>query len=85
MIHVIFLIFPLKGQAKVKNNYTTSGYYFLNSWRPLRGTVFMQFNDSSTITQCLRGKMIYMLGDSTVRQWFEYLTAVVPGKIMFID
>lgn len=80
-----FIILPLKVQAKIKNNYTPTGYYFLSSWRPLTGAVVMQFNDSSTITQCLRGKMIYMLGDSTVRQWFEYLTAVVPGKIMFIN
>lgn len=39
-----------------------------------------QFNNKSAITQCLKGKMIYMFGDSTVRQWFEYLTAFVPGK-----
>ncbi|MCI4378420.1 hypothetical protein PGIGA_G00215710 [Pangasianodon gigas] len=67
-----------KGQAKVKKNYNAAGYYFHNSWRPLSGAVIQQFNDSSTITHCLRGKIIYMLGDSTVRQWFEYLTAFVP-------
>ncbi|KAM9462829.1 NXPE family member 3-like [Clarias gariepinus] len=36
------------------------------------------FNDSAAITHCLRGKLVYMFGDSTVRQWFEYLTAFVP-------
>ncbi|CAL8370767.1 unnamed protein product [Arctogadus glacialis] len=27
---------------------------------------------------CLTGKVIHMYGDSTVRQWFEYLNALVP-------
>ncbi|KAK2850081.1 hypothetical protein Q7C36_008864 [Tachysurus vachellii] len=67
-----------KGLAKLKNNYKTAGFYFHNIWRPLHGAVLQQFNDSSNITQCLRGKIMYMLGDSTVRQWFEYLTASVP-------
>ncbi|XP_026768676.3 NXPE family member 3 [Pangasianodon hypophthalmus] len=67
-----------KGQAKVKNNYNTAGYYFHDTWRSLNGAVIQQFNDSSAITHCLRGKIVYMLGDSTLRQWFEYLTAFVP-------
>ncbi|KAF4087281.1 hypothetical protein AMELA_G00093820 [Ameiurus melas] len=37
------------------------------------------FNDPSAITQCLRGKIVYLFGDSTIRQWFEYLTAFVPN------
>ncbi|XP_041925586.1 NXPE family member 3 isoform X1 [Alosa sapidissima] len=55
-----------------------SGYYYQGSWRPLSGIPIQQFNDSSAITQCLRGKLFYMFGDSTVRQWFEYLNAFVP-------
>ncbi|XP_031443208.1 NXPE family member 3-like [Clupea harengus] len=55
-----------------------SGYYYQGSWRPLAGIPIQQFNDSSTITQCLQGKLFYMYGDSTVRQWFEYLNAFVP-------
>ncbi|XP_076015150.1 NXPE family member 3 isoform X2 [Genypterus blacodes] len=57
---------------------TPSGYYYGGSWRPLGGVTMRQFNDSSAITQCLRGKVINMYGDSTVRQWFEYLNAFVP-------
>ncbi|XP_071775808.1 NXPE family member 3 isoform X2 [Centroberyx gerrardi] len=57
---------------------TPSGYYYEGSWRPLGGATMRQFNDSSAITQCLRGKVINMYGDSTVRQWFEYLNAFVP-------
>ncbi|XP_067114412.1 NXPE family member 3 isoform X1 [Osmerus mordax] len=55
-----------------------SGYYFQGSWRPLGEYAMHQFNDSSAITQCLKGKVLYMYGDSTVRQWFEYLNAFVP-------
>ncbi|KAL2081367.1 hypothetical protein ACEWY4_023220 [Coilia grayii] len=54
------------------------GYYYQGSWRPLSGMPIQQFNDSSAITQCLSGKLFYMYGDSTVRQWFEYLNAFVP-------
>ena len=60
--------------------YTPSGYYYQSSWRSFGGTTVRQFNDSSSITQCLSGKVIHMYGDSTVRQWFEYLNAFVPGE-----
>ncbi|XP_018557870.1 NXPE family member 3 [Lates calcarifer] len=55
-----------------------SGYYYGDSWRPLGGVTMRQFNESSAITQCLKNKVINMYGDSTVRQWFEYLIAFVP-------
>ncbi|KAM9851368.1 NXPE family member 3 [Aulostomus maculatus] len=55
-----------------------SGFYYEDSWRPLGGFTSRGFNDSSVITQCLKNKMIYMYGDSTVRQWFEYLIALLP-------
>lgn len=77
---------PLKDKTVVEsdtlNLETTkiapSGYYFGNSWKSLNGFKIRQFNDSTVATQCLRNKMIYMYGDSTVRQWFEYLIALVP-------
>uniref|UniRef100_A0A8C5B3M3 NXPE C-terminal domain-containing protein n=2 Tax=Gadus morhua TaxID=8049 RepID=A0A8C5B3M3_GADMO len=34
--------------------------------------------DAKSITQCLTGKVMNMYGDSTMRQWFEYLRAFVP-------
>lgn len=55
-----------------------SGYYYEDSWTPLNGLKIRQFNHSTAATQCLRNKMIYMYGDSTVRQWFEYLIALAP-------
>ncbi|MCI4378277.1 hypothetical protein PGIGA_G00213930 [Pangasianodon gigas] len=68
-----------RGQAKVKNHYISAGYYFHGTWRPLNGAVIRRFNHSSAITHCLRGKAVYMFGDSTVRQWSEYLTSSLPN------
>ncbi|XP_062258453.1 NXPE family member 3 [Platichthys flesus] len=56
-----------------------SGYYYEESWRPLGGATMRQFNNTSAIIRCLKDKMIHLYGDSTVRQWFEYLIAFVPG------
>nr|XP_040041121.1 NXPE family member 3-like isoform X1 [Gasterosteus aculeatus aculeatus] len=69
------------GQLKVKSSSVTSlpsGYYYQGVWRALGGTTVSQFN-SSAITQCLKGKAVHMYGDSTVRQWFEFLNALLPG------
>ncbi|KAK7882456.1 hypothetical protein WMY93_028630 [Mugilogobius chulae] len=55
-----------------------SGYYYEDSWKPLNGFKIRQFNNSTIATQCLRNKMIYMYGDSTARQWFEYLISLAP-------
>ncbi|KAI7801046.1 putative NXPE family member 3-like, partial [Triplophysa rosa] len=33
---------------------------------------------TQTATQCLKDKHIYLMGDSTVRQWFEFLQKRVP-------
>ncbi|XP_059894740.1 NXPE family member 3-like isoform X1 [Gadus macrocephalus] len=57
--------------------YNPSGYYYKGSWRSFDGTPVRQF-DAKSITQCLTGKVINMYGDSTMRQWFEYLRAFVP-------
>ncbi|XP_051937546.1 NXPE family member 3-like [Hippocampus zosterae] len=56
----------------------TSGYYYQDSWMPLVGVTMRQFDEASAITQCLTKKVVYMYGDSTVRQWFEYLLSVLP-------
>lgn len=61
----------------------TSGYYYQNSWRPLDGANMHHFNNSSAISDCLKNKVINMFGDSTVRQWFEYLIASVPGNCFY--
>lgn len=57
-----------------------SGYYYGNTWRSLGDVAMRHFNQSSAIVQCLKNKVINMYGDSTVRQWFEYLVTFVPGE-----
>ncbi|XP_077435328.1 NXPE family member 3-like isoform X2 [Vanacampus margaritifer] len=60
----------------------TSGYYYQDAWRPLGGVAMRHFNAAS-VTQCLANKVVYMYGDSTIRQWYEYLVAVLPGAKEF--
>ncbi|KAM8856140.1 NXPE family member 3 isoform 1-T1 [Spinachia spinachia] len=80
-------VLPPRKEAEVENSsvnpepskLTPSGYFYRDSWRPLGDVSMRQFNDLSDITQCLKNKVINMYGDSTVRQWFEYLIALVPG------
>ncbi|XP_063302455.1 NXPE family member 3-like [Pelobates fuscus] len=55
-----------------------SGYYYKDQWTSLvcMGRHFPQPDDARA---CLRGKDIYMFGDSTLRQWFEYLENFIPS------
>ncbi|XP_035120510.3 NXPE family member 4 [Callithrix jacchus] len=49
-----------------------SGYVWRNTWNPVScslATVKMK--------ECLRGKFIYLMGDSTIRQWMEYFKASI--------
>ncbi|XP_062995584.1 NXPE family member 2-like [Elgaria multicarinata webbii] len=53
-----------------------SGFALQNQWRP----VFCNMANLNALDQvhtCLKGKIVYLLGDSTVRQWMEYLTRTV--------
>ncbi|XP_049584211.1 NXPE family member 3-like [Syngnathus scovelli] len=56
----------------------TSGYYYQDLWRPLGGISMRHFDKAFAITQCLTNKSVYMYGDSTMRQWYEYLYSVLP-------
>ncbi|XP_036977172.1 NXPE family member 3-like [Acanthopagrus latus] len=75
-------VLPKKeGQLNVESSIVKSGpagYYYQGVWHALGGSTVHQFNIEA-ITQCLKGKVIYMFGDSTVRQFFEYLTAELPN------
>ncbi|XP_049422955.1 NXPE family member 3-like isoform X2 [Epinephelus fuscoguttatus] len=71
----------MKGQPEVKSSYLTpgpSGYYYQGVWRALGGPTVHQFNNPPAISQCLKGKVVHMYGDSTIRQFFEYLTRALP-------
>ncbi|XP_078021303.1 NXPE family member 3-like isoform X4 [Epinephelus lanceolatus] len=70
-----------EGQPEVKSSYLTpgpSGYYYQGVWRALGGPTVHQFNTPPAISQCLKGKVVHMYGDSTIRQFFEYLTQALP-------
>ncbi|XP_075764008.1 NXPE family member 3 isoform X2 [Pelodiscus sinensis] len=58
------------------------GYYYQDQWRP-RTYWIRHFNNSADISECLQGKVVHLFGDSTLRQWFEYLTAFVPDLVEF--
>ncbi|XP_024140920.1 NXPE family member 3 [Oryzias melastigma] len=66
----------IKGTNNMRKN--PSGYYYHGVWRPLDGTKLQQFNSSKAASQCLRGKVLHLFGDSTIRQWFEYLISFLP-------
>ncbi|XP_069804735.1 NXPE family member 3-like [Dendropsophus ebraccatus] len=55
-----------------------SGFYYNDSWTSLTclGRHFPRPVDALT---CLKGKDIHMFGDSTLRQWFEYLERFIPS------
>ncbi|XP_008057195.1 NXPE family member 4 isoform X2 [Carlito syrichta] len=59
---------PRKEKCKLGMTSTIpSGHVWKNTWNPVScslATVKMR--------ECLRGKFIYLLGDSTIRQWMEY-------------
>ncbi|XP_072901329.1 NXPE family member 3-like [Hemitrygon akajei] len=55
-----------------------SGYYYNDQWMSTTCNI-CRFDTPAKITTCLHGKKVYLFGDSTIRQWFEYLTSFVPG------
>uniref|UniRef100_UPI0037E7AC2D NXPE family member 3-like n=1 Tax=Semicossyphus pulcher TaxID=241346 RepID=UPI0037E7AC2D len=75
-----------KGQPEVKESIGksgVSGYYYQGVWRALGGIKVRQFNTTSAVNQCLKGKIVHLYGDSTIRQWFEYLNAFLPDAKEF--
>ncbi|XP_063786988.1 NXPE family member 3-like [Pseudophryne corroboree] len=55
-----------------------SGFYHGDNWRSF-ACLGRHFPQPSDALACLRGKDIHMLGDSTLRQWFEYLERFIPS------
>ncbi|KAM8972530.1 NXPE family member 3-like [Pelodytes ibericus] len=55
-----------------------SGYYYNDQWTSLV-CLGKHFPSPADATSCLRGKDIHMFGDSTLRQWFEYLETFIPA------
>uniref|UniRef100_A0A3Q0S8L8 Neurexophilin and PC-esterase domain family member 3 n=1 Tax=Amphilophus citrinellus TaxID=61819 RepID=A0A3Q0S8L8_AMPCI len=57
-----------------------SGYYYNGMWQAVGGPAVHQFNTPSAIIQCLKGKVVHLYGDSTIRQWFEYFNTLPDLK-----
>ncbi|XP_038658205.1 NXPE family member 3-like [Scyliorhinus canicula] len=55
-----------------------SGFYYQDRWMSTSCDIW-HFNTPASVTDCLRGKGIYIFGDSTIRQWYEYLAGFLPG------
>ncbi|KAM4678329.1 NXPE family member 3-like [Discoglossus pictus] len=55
-----------------------SGFYYQDVWESCV-CLAQSFNHPSNVASCLGGKIIYMFGDSTLRQWWEYLVGFVPS------
>ncbi|KAJ8354734.1 hypothetical protein SKAU_G00223010 [Synaphobranchus kaupii] len=54
-----------------------SGFYMRDVWTSLVCAT-AHFN-APRITQCLKDREVYMMGDSTMRQWYHYLAKSVPS------
>ncbi|XP_067897036.1 NXPE family member 3-like [Heterodontus francisci] len=59
-----------------------SGFYYEDQWMSTTCNI-RRFDTPARITFCLHRKKVYLFGDSTLRQWFEYLNEFVPGLKIF--
>ncbi|XP_069502514.1 NXPE family member 3-like [Ambystoma mexicanum] len=55
-----------------------SGFYYEDVWRTLACS-HKTFATPPEASKCLKGKIIHMFGDSTLRQWWEYLLDFIPS------
>uniref|UniRef100_A0A673FS37 NXPE C-terminal domain-containing protein n=1 Tax=Sinocyclocheilus rhinocerous TaxID=307959 RepID=A0A673FS37_9TELE len=66
---------------KCRSGMTTpvpAGFYLNDVWKSFVCNT-RQFSPAQ-MGNCLKNKIVYLMGDSTTRQWFEYLERNVPGK-----
>ncbi|XP_043853796.1 NXPE family member 1-like [Dromiciops gliroides] len=59
-----------------------SGYTFQGRWIPT-SCKLTQFNAMNIISDCLKGKLIYLMGDSTLRQWILYFPSIMKNLKFF--
>lgn len=55
-----------------------TGFVLNNIWTSLQCQA-QNFATPTMVAKCLRGKKVYFLGDSTTRQWWEYLVSFIPS------
>ncbi|OCT72369.1 hypothetical protein XELAEV_18035347mg [Xenopus laevis] len=58
------------------------GYFFHNDWHPVFCNL-STYEPQSIVEKCLSDKLIYLMGDSTIRQWIEYLPSIMKGLKFF--
>uniref|UniRef100_A0A671MAJ1 NXPE C-terminal domain-containing protein n=1 Tax=Sinocyclocheilus anshuiensis TaxID=1608454 RepID=A0A671MAJ1_9TELE len=66
---------------KCRSGMTTpvpAGFYLNDVWKSFVCNT-RQFSPAQ-MGNCLKNKIVYLMGDSTTRQWFEFLERNVPGK-----
>ncbi|XP_060086533.1 NXPE family member 3-like [Heteronotia binoei] len=54
------------------------GFYYRDVWVSLECSS-RTFPTPDLVLGCLRGKVVHMMGDSTLRQWWEFLVAFIPS------
>uniref|UniRef100_A0AAY5L033 NXPE C-terminal domain-containing protein n=2 Tax=Esox lucius TaxID=8010 RepID=A0AAY5L033_ESOLU len=59
------------------HNPVPAGFYLQDHWISLVCDS-KRFSSAKQVSACLNDKQILMMGDSTLRQWFEYLEKTVP-------
>ncbi|KAL0153669.1 hypothetical protein M9458_051034, partial [Cirrhinus mrigala] len=65
---------------KCRSGLTTpvpAGFYLKDVWKSFVCNT-RQFSPKQ-MRNCLKNKIVYLMGDSTTRQWFEYFEKTVPG------
>uniref|UniRef100_A0A8C5PXF3 NXPE C-terminal domain-containing protein n=1 Tax=Leptobrachium leishanense TaxID=445787 RepID=A0A8C5PXF3_9ANUR len=70
-------------------NLDPSGFFYQDVWIS-RSCRNRPFPDSVSASSCLHGRVLYMFGDSTLRQWWEYLVNFIPcdniaGPLLAVD
>ena len=43
-----------------------------------------ELTETKTINDCLKRKLIYLMGDSTLRQWIQYLPKMVKSMCLIL-
>ncbi|XP_053547161.1 NXPE family member 4-like [Bombina bombina] len=50
------------------------GYFYQNMWYHLSCNI-SRYRGKENINKCLQGRIVYLIGDSTIRQWMNYITS----------
>uniref|UniRef100_A0A8C5QJZ4 NXPE C-terminal domain-containing protein n=2 Tax=Leptobrachium leishanense TaxID=445787 RepID=A0A8C5QJZ4_9ANUR len=88
-IGTITVLKPQEERAEVMTKCRTglsppfpSGYFFQNVWHSLFCNL-SSYGPLSQINTCLSGKIIYLMGDSTLRQWIQYFPKLLKNLKFF--